>query len=124
MASPPAATAERGRARQAKTPSPTHTRTSIGAEKPQPQRDFQKLTIGKFFVCTVVNARHDGPMRALLPKSVAQLTGVLVTAIVAFGTDIDVYYAVPLGVFAGALAIFFVSLSEAKQALLAKVKRL
>ena len=55
-------------------------------------------------------------MRAFFPKSVAQLTGVLVTAIVAFGTDVDVYYAVPLGVFAGALAIFFVSLSEAKQA--------
>jgi hypothetical protein len=52
-------------------------------------------------------------MQAFLPKSVAQLTGVLVTAIVAFGTDVDVYYAVPLGVFAGALAMFFVSLSEA-----------
>ena len=51
-------------------------------------------------------------MRAFVPKSVAQLTGVLVTAIVAFGTDLDVYYAMPLGVFAGALAIFFVSLSE------------
>jgi len=37
-----------------------------------------------------------------------------VTAIVAFGTDIEVYYAVPLGVFAGALAMFFVSLSEAQ----------
>jgi hypothetical protein len=46
---------------------------------------------------------------------VAQLTGVLVTAIVAFGTDIEVYYAVPLGVFAGALAILFVSLAEAKE---------
>jgi hypothetical protein len=55
-------------------------------------------------------------MQAFLPKNVAQLTGVLVTAIVAFGTDIDVYYAVPLGVFAGALAIFFVSLSEAQGA--------
>ena len=50
-----------------------------------------------------------------IPKSVAQLTGVLVTAIVAFGTDIEVYYAVPLGVFAGALAILFVSLAEAKE---------
>ena len=49
-----------------------------------------------------------------IPNSVAQLTGVLVTAIVAFGTDIEVYYAVPLGVFAGALAMFFVSLSEAQ----------
>ncbi len=55
-------------------------------------------------------------MRAILPKSVAQLTGVLVTAIVAFGTDMDVYYAVPLGVFAGALAMFFVSLSEVRDA--------
>ncbi|HEY2008554.1 MAG TPA: hypothetical protein VGH23_06180 [Rhizomicrobium sp.] len=51
-----------------------------------------------------------------IPKSVAQLTGVLVTAIVAFGTDIEVYYAVPLGVLAGALAMFFVSLSEAQEA--------
>jgi len=50
-----------------------------------------------------------------IPRSVAQLTGVLVTAIVAFGTDTDVYYAVPLGVFAGALAMFFVSLSEAQE---------
>jgi hypothetical protein len=51
-----------------------------------------------------------------IPRSVAQLTGVLVTAIVAFGTDVEVYYAVPLGVFAGALAMFFVSLSEAQEA--------
>jgi hypothetical protein len=48
-----------------------------------------------------------------LPKSVAQLTGMIVTGIVAFGTDLDVYYAVPLGIFAGALAMFFVSMSEA-----------
>ena len=56
-------------------------------------------------------------MQAFLPKSVAQLTGVLVTAIVAFGTDLDVYYAMPLGVFAGALAVFFVSLSEEREKL-------
>ncbi|OJT96555.1 MAG: hypothetical protein BGN82_01830 [Alphaproteobacteria bacterium 65-7] len=49
-----------------------------------------------------------------LPKSVAQLAGMLVTGIVAFGSDIEVYYAVPMGVFAGALASFCVSLSEAK----------
>jgi len=54
--------------------------------------------------------------RLPIPRSVAQLTGVLVTAIVTFGTDIEVYYAVPLGVFAGALAMFFVSLSEAQEA--------
>jgi hypothetical protein len=51
-----------------------------------------------------------------IPRSVAQLTGVLVTGIVAFGTDLEVYYAVPLGVFAGALAMFFVSMSEAQDA--------
>jgi hypothetical protein len=57
-------------------------------------------------------------MRARLPipRSVAQLTGVLVTAIVAFGADLDVYYAMPLGVFAGAVAIFCVSISEAQSA--------
>ena len=55
-----------------------------------------------------------------IPRSVAQLTGVLVTAIVAFGTDLDVYYAVPLGVFAGALAMFFVSLSEAQDSFRAR----
>jgi hypothetical protein len=92
-----------------------HTRTSIVAEKAQPRRDFEKLTKVNFLFARFANARHDGPMRAFLPKSVAQLTGVLVTAIVAFGTDVDVYYAMPLGVFAGALAIFFVSLSEATE---------
>ncbi|HWA90470.1 MAG TPA: hypothetical protein VG889_10570 [Rhizomicrobium sp.] len=47
-----------------------------------------------------------------MPKNVAQLTGVIVTAIVVFGTDLDVYYAMPLGVFAGALATFFVALAD------------
>ncbi len=51
-----------------------------------------------------------------MPKSVAQLTGVLVTAIVTFGTDLDAIWSVPLGVFAGGLALFFVSLSEARDA--------
>jgi hypothetical protein len=55
-------------------------------------------------------------MRNLVPKSVAQLTGMLVTAIVVFGADIEVYYAIPLGVCAGALAMFFVSLTEAQDA--------
>jgi len=52
-------------------------------------------------------------MRAFVPKSVAQLTGVLVTAIVAFGTDLDVYYAMPLGVFAGAVASLVAALAAA-----------
>jgi hypothetical protein len=50
-----------------------------------------------------------------MPKSVAQLTGVIVTAIVTFGTDLDVTWSMPFGVFAGALAMFFVSLSEARE---------
>jgi len=47
-----------------------------------------------------------------MPKNVAQWTGLAVTAIVVLGCDVDVLYAVPLGVFAGALATFFVSLAE------------
>ena len=47
-------------------------------------------------------------------KSVAHLTGIIVTGIVVFGTDLDVTYSVPLGIFAGALATLFVSLAEAR----------
>ena len=50
-----------------------------------------------------------------IPKNVAQFTGMLVTGIVVFGTDMDITYAVPLGIFAGALALFFVSLSETER---------
>ena len=49
-----------------------------------------------------------------MPK-VAQLTGMIVTAIVVFGTDTDVFVAVPLGIFAGALATFFVALAEKRE---------
>jgi hypothetical protein len=52
-----------------------------------------------------------------MPKSVAQLTGMLVTAIVTFGTDLDLTYAMLLGVMSGALAVFFVSLAEGRAAL-------
>ncbi len=48
-----------------------------------------------------------------MPRTAAQMTGMLVTAIIAFGTDMDVFTSVPLGVMAGALAIFFVSIGEA-----------
>ena len=54
-----------------------------------------------------------------MPKNVAQLTGMIVTSIIVFGTDLDVYYAMPLGIFAGALATFFVAATELKQARLA-----
>ena len=50
-------------------------------------------------------------------KSVAQLTGMLVTAIVTFGTDLELTYAMLLGVSAGALATFFVSVAEGRSAL-------
>jgi hypothetical protein len=49
-----------------------------------------------------------------MPKNVAQLTGMIVTAIVVFGTDLDVYTAMPLGIFAGALATFFVALADVR----------
>jgi hypothetical protein len=46
-----------------------------------------------------------------MPK-MAQLTGMIVTSIVVFGTDTDVLFAVPLGILAGALATFFMALAE------------
>ena len=57
-----------------------------------------------------------------MPKSVAQLTGLIVTAIVTFGTDLDLTYAMPLGVAAGMLATFFVAMSDAGPASLARYK--
>ena len=47
-----------------------------------------------------------------MPVSIGQWTGLVVTTIVVLGADMDVVYAVPLGVMAGALATFFVALSE------------
>lgn len=40
----------------------------------------------------------------------------IVTAIVVFGTDLDVLTAVPLGVLAGGLAMFFMALAEKRVA--------
>jgi hypothetical protein len=47
--------------------------------------------------------------------NVAQITGIAVTAIVVFGTDLDTVYAMPLGIFAGALAMAFVAMAEHRQ---------
>jgi len=47
-----------------------------------------------------------------MPRTLAQWTGVAVTAIVVSGSDTDLVYAVPLGILAGALATFFSSLAE------------
>jgi hypothetical protein len=52
-----------------------------------------------------------------MPRTVAQFTGMLVTSIVVFGTDVDVFTAIPLGILAGALATFFVALSDEKRKL-------
>jgi len=46
-------------------------------------------------------------------KTLAQVTGVAVTSIVVLGTDMDVVYAVPLGLFAGALATFLAAAAGA-----------
>jgi len=47
-----------------------------------------------------------------VPKNIAQFTGIMVTAIIVMGTDMDVFYAMPLGIMAGGLATFFVALSD------------
>ena len=47
-----------------------------------------------------------------MPFNLAQWTGIAVTAIVVSGSDIDLVYAVPLGLFAGALATFCSALGE------------
>ena len=47
-----------------------------------------------------------------MPKNVAQFTGVVVTAIIVMGTDMDVFFALPLGIMAGTLATLFVAMSD------------
>ena len=47
-----------------------------------------------------------------MPTNLAQWTGIAVTSIVVLGSDMDVVYAVPLGLFAGALATFFSALAD------------
>ena len=49
--------------------------------------------------------------------NLAQWTGMGVTAIVVLGTDMDVMYAMPLGIFAGMLAMFFAAVGESQLAL-------
>jgi len=49
-----------------------------------------------------------------MPKSIGQWTGIAVTTIIVLGCDMDVAYAMPLGVLAGALATFFMTLADAR----------
>ena len=51
-----------------------------------------------------------------MPKNIAQWTGIVVTGIIVLGCDLDVIYAVPLGIMAGALATFFVALADLAEA--------
>ena len=53
----------------------------------------------------------------IMPTTMAQWTGWVVTALVTFGTDTDLLDAMLLGVCAGALATFCLSLSEARRTL-------
>jgi len=57
-----------------------------------------------------------------MPKSLAQLTGIIVCSIVVFGTDMDVAYAMPLGILSGALAVFFVSVAEGRDLVRSRVR--
>jgi hypothetical protein len=63
-------------------------------------------------------------LKGAVPQTAAQFTGMVVTGIVTFGTDMDVYTAVPLGIFAGALAVFFLSFAEAEAKLQARFARI
>ena len=47
-----------------------------------------------------------------------------VTAIVVLGTDMDVLYALPLGIFAGALATFFITLLDTNSKLEERKRRI
>lgn len=46
--------------------------------------------------------------------NLAQWTGISVTVIVVAGTDVDVLYAVPMGMFAGALATFLSAMAQSR----------
>jgi hypothetical protein len=47
-----------------------------------------------------------------MSRNVAQFTGMVVTTVIAFGTDFDVFYALPLGIFASSLVLVFVALAD------------
>jgi hypothetical protein len=55
-----------------------------------------------------------------MPKHIGQWTGLVVTTIIVLGCDMDVIYAMPLGIMAGALATFFVALADSRIAARAK----
>jgi hypothetical protein len=56
----------------------------------------------------------------MLPRNIGQWTGMMVTTIIVLGCDMDVLYAMPLGIMAGALATFFVTLADQRETARAK----
>ncbi len=64
-----------------------------------------------------------GGLGSFFPRSVAQLTGVVVAGIVGFGTDSDLFVAIPLGVFAGSFTALFLYYWDAKPAPRRRVAR-
>ena len=56
----------------------------------------------------------------MMPRNIGQWTGMVVTTIIVLGCDMDVVYAMPLGIMAGALATFFVALADQREAAQAK----
>ena len=51
-----------------------------------------------------------------VPYTIGQWAGLAVTTIVVLGCDMDVVYAMPLGILAGAIETFFVALADRKPA--------
>lgn len=49
-------------------------------------------------------------------RKIAQITGAAVTSVVVLGSDFDVLLALPLGLFAGALATLLVRIAEPRPA--------
>ncbi len=70
----------------------------------------------RFGTPTIQGSAGIGGMREMMPKNIGQWTGMMVTTIVVLGCDMDVVYAMPLGVMAGALATFFVALADQREA--------
>jgi hypothetical protein len=74
------------------------------------------LSVRFAFAVRELPSRADMPEGRTMPKNIAQWTGLTVTAVVVLGCDTSVFYAMPLGIFAGALATFFVSVAESNMA--------
>jgi len=64
------------------------------------------------FLTTFLGCRRV-PLSVAPMQQMAQLTGALVTGFAAFGADRDLLSALPLGLFAGVLALLLVRIADA-----------